>query len=395
MKVVLAYSGGLDTSVILKWLQEEYGAEVIAYIADVGQEEDLEEAKEKAIKTGASKVYVEDLKEEFVKDFVWRAVKANASYEGYLLGTSLARPLIAKRQVEIALKENADAVAHGATGKGNDQVRFELTYKALAPNLKIIAPWREWKFEGRGDLIDYAREKGIPVPVTKEKPYSSDANLVHISYEGGILEDPWREPDDSMFKMTVSPESAPDEPEYITITFEKGEPVAVNGRKMSPYELLKSVNEIAGRNGIGRTDIVENRLVGLKSRGVYESPGLEVLITAHRAVESLTLERDTAHFKEMVAVRYAELIYYGQWYHPLREAIDAFIDRTQEYVNGEARLKLYKGKALVVGRRSDDSLYDPELASFEKAGFYDQKDAEGFINLFGLPIKVIAIKRKK
>jgi argininosuccinate synthase len=394
-KVVLAYSGGLDTSVMVKWLKDNYGCEVIAFAADVGQEQELKGLRAKGLGTGASKVYIEDLKEEFAKDFIFPMLKAGAVYEGqYLLGTSVARPLIAKKQVEIAKKEKADAVSHGATGKGNDQVRFELAYKALAPELKIIAPWREWDLKGREEEIEYAKKHGIPVPVTKAKPYSSDRNLWHISYEGGVLEDPWYEPKEDMFILTVSPEKAPNKPEYVEIEFEKGEPKAVNGKKLSPVKLIQKLNRIGGRNGVGRVDIVENRLVGIKSRGVYETPGGTILFAAHRALETITLDRDTLHYKQLVAQRYAELVYYGQWFTPLKEALDAFIDRTQANVSGVARLKLYKGNCTVVGRKAEKSLYRFDLATFEKETIYNQKDAEGFINLFGLPVKVQALIRK-
>jgi argininosuccinate synthase len=393
-KVVLAYSGGLDTSVMIKWLKDNYGCEVIAFAADVGQGEELQGLRSKAYRTGASKVYIEDLKEEFARDFIFPMLKAGAVYEGqYLLGTSVARPLIAKKQVEIAKKEKADALAHGATGKGNDQVRFELAYKALAPEMKIIAPWREWELKGREEEIEYAREHGIPVPVTKDKPYSSDRNLWHISYEGGILEDPWFEPREEMFILTNSPEKAPGKPEYVEIEFVGGEPIAVNGRKMPPVKLIQSLNKIGGKHGIGRVDLVENRLVGIKSRGVYETPGGTVLYAAHQALESITLDRDTLHYKQLVAQRYAELVYYGQWFTPLKEALDAFIEKTQEDVSGVVRLKLYKGNCTLVGRKSKKSLYRPELATFEKETAYNQKDAEGFINLFGLPIKVQSLIR--
>jgi len=394
-KVVLAYSGGLDTSVMIPWLKDNYGCEVIAMAADVGQAEELEGLKEKGIKTGASKVYIEDLKKEFVEDYLFKMIKAGAVYEGrYLLGTSIARPLIAKRQVEIAKKEGADAVAHGATGKGNDQVRFELTYKALDPDLKIIAPWREWDIKSRQEEMEYAKKKGIPVPVTKEKPYSSDRNLWHISFEGGILEDPWKEPSDDMFLLSVSPEKAPDKPTYVEITFESGVPVAIDNKKMDGVLLVSKLNELGGANGIGRVDIVENRLVGIKSRGVYETPGGTILMMAHKDLESITMERDTAHYKEEVAIKYAELIYYGQWFSPLKESLDKFIDETQKRVNGTVRLKLYKGTCSVVGRKSPHSLYDPQLATFEKEAVYNQKDAEGFINLFGLPLKMWSKKQK-
>lgn len=387
-KIVLAYSGGLDTSVILKWLKNTYKAEVIAYVADVGQEDDFSRVREKALKTGADKVCIEDLKEEFVRDYVFPVIKAGAVYEGkYLLGTSIARPLIARRQVEIAFREKADAVSHGATGKGNDQVRFELTFKALGPGLTIIAPWREWDFRGREDLIAYARENGIPVPVTKEKPYSSDMNLFHISFESGVLEDPGSEPPEDMFVMTQSPEKAPDKAEYLEIGFEKGEPAGLNGKKTPPVALLKELNRIGGRNGIGRVDMVENRLVGIKNRGVYETPGGAILHFAHRDLESLTVDRETLHYKEIISQKYAQMVYNGEWFTPLKDAFDAFINKTQEYVTGTVRLKLYKGNIIPAGRSSPCSLYHPELATFEKEEIYNQKDAEGFINLFGLQIK--------
>ena len=386
-KVVLAYSGGLDTSVMIPWIKEHYNCEVIAFAADLGQAEELDGLKEKALKTGASKVYIEDLTKEFAVDFLFPMLKSGAVYEGrYLLGTSIARPLIAKKQVEIALRENADAVAHGATGKGNDQVRFELTYKALAPELKIIAPWREWELKGREEEIEYARKRQIPVPVSKEKPYSSDRNLWHISYEGGVLEDPWFEPQENMFILTASPEKAPDKAEYIEIEFKAGKPVSGD-----PVKFIKHLNDVGGKHGVGRVDMVENRLVGIKSRGVYETPGGTILYAAHQALESITLDRDTLHFKQQLSQRYAELVYYGQWFTPLKDALDAFINKTQEVVNGVVRLKLYKGNCSVVGRKSPNSLYRPDLATFEKEAVYNQKDAEGFINLFGLPIKVQAM----
>ena len=390
-KIVLAYSGGLDTSVMLKWIKENYNCEVIAYCADVGQEEELDGLKEKALKTGASKLYVENLQDEFAKDFIFPMLKAGAIYENeYLLGTSIARPLIAQRQVEIAKKEKADAVAHGATGKGNDQVRFELTFKALAPDMKIIAPWREWDIKGREEAIAYAKKHNIPIPVTKKKPYSSDRNLWHISYEGGILEDPWFEPKEEMFILSNSLEKAPAKPEYVEVEFIKGEPVKINNKKLEPVALIKELNKLGGKNGVGRVDIVENRLVGIKSRGVYETPGGTILYVAHQALESITLDRDVSHYKLQVAQRYAELVYYGQWFTPLKEALDAFIDKTQVNVTGVVRLKLYKGNCIVVGRKAAKSLYRPDLATFEKDEIYNQKDAEGFINLFGLPIKVQA-----
>jgi argininosuccinate synthase len=390
-KVVLAYSGGLDTSVIIPWLKENYGCEVIAYAADVGQGEELDPLEEKALKTGASKIYIEDLKSEFVTDFIFPMLKAGAVYEGkYLMGTSVARPVIAKRQVEIAVKEGADAVAHGATGKGNDQVRFELTYKALKPDLKIIAPWREWDLKSREDEIDYAAKRGITVPVTKEKPYSMDRNLWHISYEGGILENPWNEYNDDMFRYTTAPEKAPDQPEIIIIDFEKGVPAAINGQGYDPVGLVFKLNEIGGKHGVGRVDIVENRLVGMKSRGVYETPGGSILYEAHHALETITLDRDTLHFKQMIAGRYAELVYYGQWFTPLKAALDAFVNQTQTRVSGTVKLKLYKGSIQTVGRKSPYSLYQEKLATFGADQVYNQKDAEGFINLFGLPLKVQA-----
>ncbi|WP_457755748.1 argininosuccinate synthase [Thermodesulfatator indicus] len=395
-KIVLAYSGGLDTSIILKWLKETYGCPVVAYCANIGQEEDWEAVKEKGLATGAEEVIIRDLREEFVKDFVFPALKANAVYEGgYLLGTSLARPLIAKEQVKIAKEVGADAVAHGATGKGNDQVRFELTYMALAPDLKIIAPWREWEFKGREDLIAFAEKHGIPVPVTKEKPYSIDANLFHTSYEGGILEDPWQEPPDNMFQMTVSPEKAKDEPEYLEIYFEEGEPRAINGEELTPAALLEKLNKIAGAHGIGRVDMVENRFVGIKSRGVYETPGGTVLHVAHRALEHLTMDREVMHLRDSLMPRFAEMIYYGFWYAPEMQALVAFINESQKNVTGTVRLKLYKGNVMVVGRKSPKSLYLQELATFEADTLYNQKDAEGFIKLQGLRLKVKAMIEKK
>ncbi len=395
-KVVLAYSGGLDTSVMIPWLIDNYKCKVIAMCADLGQAEELSGIRQKAIKSGAAKVYVEDLKNEFAENYLFKLIKSGAIYEGrYLLGTSIARPLIAKRQVEIALKEGADAVAHGATGKGNDQVRFELTYKALAPRLKVLAPWREWELKGREEEIEYAKKKAIPVPVTKSKPYSSDRNLWHISFEGGILEDPWFEPNEDMFILSKSPEDAPDKATYVEVEFKAGIPVGLNGKKLSGSILIESLNKIGGNNGIGRVDIVENRLVGIKSRGVYETPGGTILMAAHKDLESITLDRDVFHYKELVAQKYAELIYNGQWFTSIRQSLDAFIDETQKAVNGVVRLKLYKGNCTVVGRKSSDSLYDPKLATFEKDAVYNQKDAEGFINLFGLPYKVASLLRKR
>ena len=395
-KVVLAYSGGLDTSVIVKWLLENYKCEVVCFAADVGQEEELDGLDEKAKKTGASKCYIEDLQEEFARDYVFKAIKANAIYEDrYLLGTSLARPVIAKKQVEIALKEGADAVCHGATGKGNDQVRFEMTFKALAPNLKIIAPWREWDLHSRSLLYDYADKNGIPVPGSKKKPYSMDRNLMHISYEGGILEDPYNEADEEMFILTKSAEKAPDKPEYIEIDFVEGIPVAINGEKLSAANLMKKLNKIAGNHGVGRVDIVENRLVGIKSRGVYETPAGTVLLAAHRDLESICLDKDTQHLKDSLAAEYARLIYYGLWFARKREAMDALIDETQRFVTGTVKVKLYKGHAMVVGRKSQYSLYSENIASFEKSELYYQTDASGFLNLFGLQTKVEALLRKK
>jgi argininosuccinate synthase len=388
-KVVLAYSGGLDTSVILRWLKETYNAEVICFAADVGQAEELGGLEEKAFATGASKLFVEDLREEFVRDFVFTALKANAVYEGvYLMGTSLARPLIAKKQIEIARREGANAVAHGATGKGNDQVRFELTYYALEPNIRVIAPWREWSFKSRSDLIAYAQQFNIPITATKEKPYSMDRNLMHISYEGGILEDPWAEPPPEIFILTRSPEAAPDKAQYIEIYFDAGVPVAVDGETLSPANLLDRVNRIGGEHGIGRIDLVENRFVGMKSRGVYETPGMTILQAAHRAVESLTLDREVAHLKDSLNSSIAEMIYYGFWCTPEFEVIRVLIDETQKNVTGTARLKLYKGNCTVVGRRSPRSLYSEAFATFERDAVYNQRDAEGFIKLNALRLRM-------
>jgi len=394
-KIVLAYSGGLDTSIILRWLKETYKCPVVAYAADLGQGEELDGLKEKAIETGADEVFVEDLKEEFVRDFVFPAIRANAIYEStYLLGTSLARPLIARGQVETARKVGADAVSHGATGKGNDQVRFELGYMALDPALKIIAPWRIWEFKGREDLIAYASAWNIPVPVTKEKPYSSDRNLLHISFEGGILEDIWSEPPEEMFVLSVSPEKAPDKPTYIEIGFREGNPVAVNGKAMGPAALLAFLNDLGGENGIGRVDMVENRYVGMKSRGVYETPGGTILRVAHLAMESVTLDREVMHIRDGLVPRYAEMVYNGYWFSPEREMLQALMDDTQKNVNGVVRLKLYKGNSIVVGRKSDTTLYDPDFATFEEDVVYDQKDAEGFIRLNGLRLKIARLLRQ-
>jgi len=391
-KIVLAYSGGLDTSIIIPWLKENYGYEVIAMCADVGQGEELEPLEEKAIKSGASKLYIEDIKEEFVTDFVFPTLKAGAVYEGkYLLGTSFARPLISKKLVEIARLEGAEAIAHGATGKGNDQVRFELTVKALAPDLKIVAPWREWKIKSREDAIDYAEARGIPVPVTKKRIYSRDRNLWHLSHEGGDLEDPWNEPMEDMLMIITPPEKAPDSPTYVEIEFEKGVPVAVNGEVKKPLELVTYLNEIAAANGVGIVDMVENRLVGMKSRGVYETPGGTVLYAAHKELEYLCLDRQTMHFKEIISGKYAELVYDGMWYSPLREALDAFVEKTQEFVTGIVRMKLYKGSCTPAGAKSPFSLYNEEFVTFGADQVYNQKDAEGFINLFGLPLKVRAL----
>jgi len=388
-KVVLAYSGGLDTSVILVWLKEKYNCEVIAYCADIGQKEDLEAIREKAFRCGASKVIIDDRREEFVRDFVFRALKAGAIYEGgYLLGTAIARPLIAKGQMEVAKREGADAVAHGATGKGNDQVRFELTYYAFDPNIKVIAPWREWKFKSRSDLIAYAKEKRIPIPVTEDKPYSCDRNLLHISYEAGILEDPWVEPPEDIFTLTVSPEKAPDKPTYVEIEFEDGVPVAVDGKRMSPFELLEHLNKIGGENGIGRVDIVENRYVGMKSRGVYETPGGTVLHIAHRAIESITMDREVMRLRDSLIPKISELIYYGYWFYPEMDLLWQFVDATQKGVSGTVRLKLYKGNCMVVGRKSPRSLYHPDFATFEREEVFDQKDATGFIRLNALRMRI-------
>ncbi|HHW09670.1 MAG TPA: argininosuccinate synthase [Firmicutes bacterium] len=395
-KVVLAYSGGLDTSIIIPWLKENYGCAVIAMVADVGQGEELDGIVEKAKKSGADKVYVEDLKEELITEVIWPTLKAGAVYEGkYLLGTSMARPVIARRQVEIAHAEGADALAHGCTGKGNDQVRFELTYKALDPSLKIIAPWRVWNLRSREEEIDYGQARGIPVPVTKEKNYSMDRNIWHISYEGGILEDPWQAPAEEMFLIGKSPELAADEPEIVTVSFVKGVPTALNGEELPPVALLQKLNELGARHGIGRVDLVENRLVGMKSRGVYETPGGTILVVAHRELEHLCIDRDTLHYKDVIAVRYAELVYYGQWFSQLRRALDAFVEETQTWVTGDVRLKLYKGNTIIMGRRSPYSLYQHDLATFGADQVYRQADAEGFINLFGLPMTVEAARRAK
>ncbi len=388
-KIVLAYSGGLDTSVMLRWLKEQYQCEVICYCADVGQGDELSGLEEKALKSGAAKLYVEDLRDEFVRDYVWTAVKANAIYEGvYLLGTSLARPVIAKRQIEIAQQEGADAVAHGATGKGNDQVRFELTYYSLKPDIKVVAPWREWEFKGRSDLIAYAQQHHIPVTATQQKPYSTDRNLMHVSYEGGILEDPWAEPPEDIFQLTRSPENAQPTPEYVVLSFEKGEPVAVDGEKLGPVALLESLNKLGGAHGIGRVDLVENRFVGMKSRGVYETPGVTILQGAHRALESITLDREVMHLRDSLSVKFSESVYYGFWFAPEFTLMRKLIDETQMRVTGDVRLKLYRGNVIVVGRRSPNSLYDESVATFEADTVYDQRDAEGFIKLNALRLRL-------
>jgi len=391
-KVVLAYSGGLDTSVIIPWLRENYDCEVIACTADIGQEEELSGLEPKALASGASKIFIEDLREEFLTGYVFPTLMAGAIYERkYLLGTSFARPLIAKRQVEIAEQEGADAVAHGCTGKGNDQVRFELTYKALNPKLTVIAPWREWELRSRSDALQYAADHGVPVTATTRSIYSRDRNIWHLSHEGGVLEDPWNEPEEEMFILTRSPEKAPDEPQYVEIDFKEGIPKRIDGVAYGPVELVTKLNAIGGLHGVGRVDMVENRLVGMKSRGVYETPGGTLLVAAHRELESLVLDRETLHYKDIVAQRYAELVYYGQWFTPLREALDAFVCKTQERMTGTVRLKLYKGSCIVAGRKSPFSLYREDFATFGKDDVYDQKDAEGFINLFGLPLKVKAL----
>jgi argininosuccinate synthase len=399
-KVVLAYSGGLDTSVILKWLQETYQCEVVTFTADIGQGEELEPARAKAKKMGVKQIFIEDLTEEFVRDFVFPMFRANTLYEGeYLLGTSIARPLIGKYLVEIANKVGADAIAHGATGKGNDQVRFELTAYALKPDIKVIAPWREWDLTSREKLLAYAERHGIPVEFKKGKksPYSMDANLLHISYEGGVLEDPWAEPEETMWRWSVSPEQAPNRPTYVELTYKKGDVVAIDGKPMTPAKVLARLNELGGKNGIGRTDIVENRYVGMKSRGAYETPGGTILLKAHRAIESLTLDREVAHLKDELMPRYASLIYNGYWYSPERRMLQEMIDASQQTVNGVVRVKLYKGNVAVVGRKSEsDSLFDPSIATFEEdRGAYDQKDAEGFIRLNALRLRIAARRRRK
>lgn len=394
-KIVLAYSGGLDTSIIAKWLQETYEAEVITFTADIGQGEEVEPARAKAEAMGIKNIYIEDLREEFARDYVFPMFRANAIYEGeYLLGTSIARPLIAKRLVEIAKEHNADAISHGATGKGNDQVRFELGAIALAPEIKTIAPWREWDLSSRESLMQYAEEHNIPIDFAankKKSPYSMDANLLHISYEGGILEDPYAEAEEDMWRWSVSPEKAPDEAQYLELEYEKGDIVAIDGERLKPFEVMTKLNEIGGKHGIGRLDIVENRYVGMKSRGCYETPAGTIMLKAHRGIESLTLDREAAHLKDELMPRYAKIIYNGYWFSPEREMLQALIDKSQEYVNGTVRVKLYKGNVSVVGRKSEDSLFDEKIATFEDdAGAYDQKDAEGFIRLNGLRLAIEA-----
>jgi len=391
-KVVLAYSGGLDTSIIVPWLKENYDCEVICVCANIGQGDDLSGIEAKALASGASKCYVKDLREEFITEYIYPTIQAGAVYERkYLLGTSFARPLIAQAQVEIAEMEGADAVAHGCTGKGNDQVRFELTYQALNPKLHVIAPWREWTIRSREDAIAYAQKHNVPVTATLKSIYSRDWNIWHLSHEGGILEDPWQEPEPTMYQLTVAPEQAPDEPEYVEIEFEKGAPRKINGRAMGAIELLTTLNQLGAKHGIGRVDLVENRLVGMKSHGVYETPGGTILVTAHDALEELCLDRETLHYKQQIALKYADLVYNGQWFTPLREALDAFVRETQKTVTGTVRLKLYKGNVILVGRKSPHSLYREDYATFGQEDVYNQKDAEGFIRLFGLPLKVRAL----
>ena len=399
-KVVLAYSGGLDTSIIIKWLEENYGCEIVTFTADVGQGEEVEPARAKAKASGVKEIYIEDLTEEFVRDFVFPMFRANTVYEGeYLLGTSIARPLISKRLIEIANETGADAIAHGATGKGNDQVRFELGAYALKPGIKIIAPWREWDLNSREQLMDYAENNGIEIDYQKQgkkSPYSMDANLLHISYEGDILEDPWNEAEDDMWRWSVSPEKAPDEPTYIELTYKKGDPVALNGEELSPATMLKTLNEIGGANGVGRLDIVENRYVGMKSRGCYETPGGTIMLQGHRSMESLTLDREVAHLKDSMMPKYAELIYNGFWWSPEREMMQKMIDESQEYVNGTVRLKLYKGSVTCVGRKSENSLFDEAIATFDDdAGAYNQADAEGFIKLNALRLRIASQKGRE
>ncbi len=395
-KVALAYSGGLDTSIIIPWLKENYDCEVIAVCGDVGQGSEVDIVKQKALDSGASKVYIGDLTEEFITDFIFPTLKAGAIYENkYLLGTSFARPIIARYMVEIAKKEGCDAICHGCTGKGNDQVRFELTVKALAPEMKIIAPWREWDIRSRNQAIDYAEAHNIPIPVTKKHPYSMDRNIWHLSHEGADLEDPWNEPKDELFLICKTPEEAPDKPTYVEISFEKGIPIAVDGKKLHPIKLLETLNQMGAENGVGIVNMVENRLVGMKSRGVYETPGGTILFLAHEELERICLDKMTSHYKALIAQQYSELVYNGVWFAPLREALDAFVDKTQETVTGTVRVKLYKGSCTPVGTKSPYSLYDPEIATFDEDDVYNQKDSEGFINLFGLPLKVNAMMKKK
>ena len=394
-RVALAYSGGLDTSIIIPWLKENYHCEVVAIAADVGQKEELTGLREKALATGAAEIYIEDLRHEFVTEYIFPTLRAGAVYEHkYLLGTSFARPVIAKKQVEIARQTGCDALSHGCTGKGNDQVRFELTFKALAPDLKVIAPWREWDIVSREDAIDYANERQIPITASREKIYSHDRNIWHLSHEGGILEDPANEPEESMFELTVSPENAPDQAEYVEVAYERGTPVAVNGEHLDPVPLIEKLNEIGGRQGIGRVDLVENRLVGMKSRGVYETPGGTILLAGLRELESLCLDREASHYKEVIAHKYAEIVYFGQWFTPLREAIDAFVNSLMEPVSGSVRFKLYKGNVITAGRTSPQTLYHPDLASFTMGASYDQRDAAGFINILGLPLQVEALTKR-
>ena len=395
-RAVLAYSGGLDTSIIIPWLRENYGCEVIAMVGDVGQGDDYKALRRKALASGASKVYVEDLRSEFVTGYLWKALQAGAVYEGkYLLGTSLARPVLAKRQAEVALNCGADALAHGCTGKGNDQVRFEMAYKALAPGLRVIAPWREWSIKSREDAIDYARQHHIPVPVTKKEPYSRDQNIWHLSHEGGPLETKLGEPPEDAWKLTRSPRRAPDREAEVTIGFEEGVPVSVNGRELDPVRLIDALNVLAGANGVGRTDLVENRFVGIKSHGAYETPAGELLHKSHHELEALCLDRETFHYKQHVALRYAELVYFGQWFTPLREALDAFVGATQRNITGAVTLGLYKGNVRVIDRQSPNSLYDTSIAGFTMGSDYDQRDAEGFINILGLPVKLAAAQKSR
>ncbi len=391
-KIVLAYSGGLDTSVILKWLAEEYQCPVVAYAADVGQEEDWEAIRKKGMATGAEKVIISDLKKEFVEEYIFPAFRCNAIYEGsYLLGTSLARPIIGKEQVRIAHQEGADAVSHGATGKGNDQVRFELAYLGIDPSLKIIAPWRIWDLNSRKKLVEFAEKHDIPIPTTKKNPYSSDENLLHISFEGGLLEDPWNEPDEDMYKLSVSPEKAPDKPTYIELDFENGDPIAIDGKRMEPLALFTELNRLGGTNGIGRLDLVENRFVGMKSRGVYETPGGTILRTAHRDLETLTMDREVMRIRDSLVAKYAELVYNGFWFSPERELLQTTMDASQNTVNGTVRLKLYKGNCVPVGKKSDNSLYSESFATFEEDDVYNQADAGGFIRLSGLRLQIQAL----